>query len=749
MRRKASLLAWATLMIIVSSLASGSCGPTQYTLTTSVIPEGTGTLPTITTYNYAVPITISQSGSPTTCLSNYTISIPVRRGTNPIETGSWAVNGGTYCYRMLMTVNEHSNSTLTNYQAKVALDTSWLVTNGYASASGNEVRYTSGNGTLLNFWLETSGAAYGWNSNPSYYWVMVPSIPALGNTAIYCYFDPSTGNSTSVSSMASTFPIFYDDFEGASIDTSKWAYTADATQSGGQIQVGNSTGAIAHDFISTSSVFAPNTRLRFSGYMDNALFTDIGSLTTGNESYFVPGHVYIESTSVDLGFNLAGANNVFEIDKSGNENVNGRVFFAADLASDFTGSTAKGTTSLYKSVSGQEIAANTTIEGYTCTASKYVRMQWVFVSQYVASEPSVDFAPFGDPQAIYLNNHSLSWPYDVIATGDNGITEIPHWIDPDTAQVSASDYAVSVNVKIPFIPSSGNYTIYLYYGKAGVSDTGNGSSTFDVFDEFGNSTQWTAVSGNWTTEQQQKPIFYGTEPYKVRCPSFAQYNGEWYMTGGYNTMPPGFMPSACVNWPMPIDSFLYKSSDFVNWTDTPTKFIYTEKNWIGTWGRYANSIFYDSGTYYIWVDSATGITSVSGLGGAGGIITTTDFVTFTPYSGNPVFTYPSAGGTGGYDGFLFKNGAKWILTYTYALAGSPYEKIAYADADSPFGPYTDHGVILSESGFVDNQSIAKEGSTYYMFFSNTNGINYATASAIAGPWTDHGLCRPSAIMGHK
>ncbi len=97
-----------------------------------------------------------------------------------------------------------------DYQIKVQLNTSNF---NYprASPDGSDIRFFDGNQIFLNYWIEN------WDtSGTSVIWV---KIPDLGTTYIYMYYGNS--NATSLSNGTNTF-VFFDDFEGTNLDTSKW-----------------------------------------------------------------------------------------------------------------------------------------------------------------------------------------------------------------------------------------------------------------------------------------------------------------------------------------------------------------------------------------------------------------------------------------------------------------------------------------------------------------------------------------------
>jgi len=101
-------------------------------------------------------------------------------------------------YRRTVTIT-NSGSTLTNYQVRIALDSTFSWSN--AKSDGSDIRVTAADGTTpLPFWIEN------WNPTTSAnIWVKVPSIPN-GTTYILLYYGNS--NATSASNGTNTFILF-------------------------------------------------------------------------------------------------------------------------------------------------------------------------------------------------------------------------------------------------------------------------------------------------------------------------------------------------------------------------------------------------------------------------------------------------------------------------------------------------------------------------------------------------------------
>jgi hypothetical protein len=87
-------------------------------------------------------------------------------------------------------------------------------------------------------------------------------------------------------------------------------------------------------------------------------------------------------------------------------------------------------------------------------------------------------------------SHAAADGGDLRVTLDDGVTEIPFWIESWSADGSSA----WLWVRVPFIPTNGA-TTYLYYGRNGAAPQASGDATFaayDGFEEFpaGNPGEW-------------------------------------------------------------------------------------------------------------------------------------------------------------------------------------------------------------------------------------------------------------------
>ena len=87
----------------------------------------------------------------------------------------------------------------------------------------------------------------------------------------------------------------------------------------------------------------------------------------------------------------------------------------------------------------------------------------------------IDLSGLTDP---FIFGNANSDGSDVRITSDDGVTEIPFWIE----EWNVSLMQAIIWVKVPSIPTSGA-TVYLYYGNNAATSAGNGSNTFSLFDD--------------------------------------------------------------------------------------------------------------------------------------------------------------------------------------------------------------------------------------------------------------------------
>ncbi len=109
----------------------------------------------------------------------------------------------------------NTGENLTDYQMRIVLNTASPIAAGKMQATGNDIRFTAGDGLkAISYWIDS-----GINTPSTVLWVRVPSIPS-GTSTIYMYF--GNRSASAASSGNATF-VFFDDFEDGFFPGTKWS----------------------------------------------------------------------------------------------------------------------------------------------------------------------------------------------------------------------------------------------------------------------------------------------------------------------------------------------------------------------------------------------------------------------------------------------------------------------------------------------------------------------------------------------
>ncbi len=180
--------------------------------------------------------------------------------------GTW---NGTYCLgstsNWLSGWSYRKNHTITNSTgADVNYTVSITVINATGTDSGNvvyinstgntktrsdfgDIRFTNSTSSLLNYWMETVN-----NGVNATFWVQVDGNLTSTNQTIYIYYGNSAA--TNVSNGTKTF-MFFDHFEGSSLDTNYWNVTVGPTPTVASSEVQLGEGLVdAYNYIGTKNL---------------------------------------------------------------------------------------------------------------------------------------------------------------------------------------------------------------------------------------------------------------------------------------------------------------------------------------------------------------------------------------------------------------------------------------------------------------------------------------------------------------
>jgi len=294
-------------------------------------------------------------------------------------TYGWAYPG--WAYRKPITITEQSGSTLTDYQ--VAINISY---DSDMQPDFDDLRFTWYNSTSdeeveIPYWIESKV-----DNDWAYVWIKVPEIPANDNATVYVYY--GNPDATSESNGDDVFE-FFDDFEGTSLDTSKWY---EKTTNGGSISISNSEITITTDTL---------------GYRKG-----ITSIDTFGLNYALKARAYFSSTNYrgEVGFRDFTSTPLAEWHGSAVNTDPSTDYIARTYVSEECGTTITSTKDTYhifevRRVSStshtfymdNELKFNSTsqiptdelpVNAFAFDDNGYIKIDWILVRKYTDPEPS-------------------------------------------------------------------------------------------------------------------------------------------------------------------------------------------------------------------------------------------------------------------------------------------------------------------------------------------------------------------------
>ncbi|MBO6518034.1 MAG: DUF2341 domain-containing protein [Bacteroidia bacterium] len=183
-----------------------------------------------------------------------------------------------FTYRLPIEVDNSLNASLTNYEVKLEVPTSALISAGKMKSLGQDIRFLDGQGNQLNYWIKDGTI----NTTSTIIWVSVDSLRNYSKDTLYMFY----GNSTALpkSDAKATFQ-FIDEFNGSSL-SSAWSSCGSGTVavSGGKLKLTSNSNTAR---ITTSSYIKGPAIIELQGVVSSGGTAFVGQINTSGSGYAI------------------------------------------------------------------------------------------------------------------------------------------------------------------------------------------------------------------------------------------------------------------------------------------------------------------------------------------------------------------------------------------------------------------------------------------------------------------------------
>ncbi|MFX0016634.1 MAG: DUF2341 domain-containing protein [Candidatus Hermodarchaeota archaeon] len=411
-----------------------------------------------------------------------------------------------------------------NYQVKVILNP-YSFNYSKAKPDGSDLRFYDPLNTPLSYWIES------WNpAGKSIIWVKVPNV---GTSTIHMYY----GNPTAMSESDgdATF-IFFDDFEGSAVNTSKWTTDNDQYSStivsGGVLTVTTyiddvnerNGGAV----IGFNDFYLTKPPAPYNAYTNNSI--NFGSLGRGHQiqtkaataSLVVDNALAMRTWDTRdirwISDSLVQYNNGTSIITHTNSTCIPDMPLGIRILTHATyygpGWGCSGAVRSVDTVGsvGRALRARTYHDcAYDGLAPPSIQVDWVFVRKCVEQEPlarvdnihvSLIRVDPATPEADYqikVNLNPNNFDYSLANFDGRDLRFYDIYTNPLSYWIETWN-PTGVSMIWVKIPSPGTSSLYMYYGNPSASSESDGDDTFIFFDDFEGSTVNTS---KWITDNDQ------------------------------------------------------------------------------------------------------------------------------------------------------------------------------------------------------------------------------------------------------
>jgi hypothetical protein len=382
----------------------------------------------------------------------------VVHGTGPLSVTDPTWWNFSWLYRKPISLTEESGSTLSNYEVKLTVD----YVPSKMKSDFSDLRFTdSDQVTLIPYWIESYTA-----SVSASVWVRVPSIPASSTKSIYMYYgNPSA---TSASNGTATFD-FFDDFEGGSVNTSKWVTSGNVVQTNGYLEVGPGADSIAEQNTTSYSLFSAPYVLRSRSLVSTTgpVSAYVGFADSGLSQWALAPHTYVSY------YTYNGVTEQNTTDPTGQTSyATYDIVWTTSSVTYYQDGVLKATHTNPPSVS-----MGAYLRAYTLT--EYARCDWILIHKYASAVPTVAFGPEEVAPTVPLSG----WQEDPLYTNASYVlSSSPSSLYLELDAVDTSSKVAIFNLNTPKLKLS-SYT----YLNATVSGTDNAKILLRFFLDDGSS----------------------------------------------------------------------------------------------------------------------------------------------------------------------------------------------------------------------------------------------------------------------
>ena len=312
-------------------------------------------------------------------------------------------------YRKAITLS-NGGGALSTYQKLITLTTANF---DYSKCKndGGDIRFTaSGAETALPYWIED------WNYNgDSKIWVKVDSIPGGSNACLYVFYGKN--DATSESNGDNTFPIFFDDFPGSSLDTDKWDYAGTPSVSDSEVTLSGEG-----EYIKTKNTYT-------GGFASRTKFKGIGTgirLFLGG--FALAGNTAVNNDSTSALYYYSSWSDFYYNSGNGASYDAQTLNVALDADYHITDTKRTGSTDIFNIDDGSNVSGL-----YPTNLARYYRLyshfaagslvvDWVLIRKYATPDPTNELGEEetgGDVNKLkaFSIHHPAIKSFEIIDTG--------------------------------------------------------------------------------------------------------------------------------------------------------------------------------------------------------------------------------------------------------------------------------------------------------------------------------------------